>query len=1853
MGSSGVIGSGDDCGSPIEVNLPGDFPYQDHNTTCGKGNDYGYNVGQPTCLRPYDWAQDIIYKLNVTKPVYATIILDPLPNSYAGMLLTTECPPTEDNCIDKAYWWIFGVPHGFYNVLLVPGTYYIMIDNFIVNPGFPNCIQDFTLYIGGEEIEDMPCVHLGTSTDPYHFPVTFNPLTSGLIEPYLLEDGWWKGYLRAELYDSLGNHKKDLIELYVLDITPSQAVIVDPLNESYVSGDVDLSVMALNKYHIAKVCYEYKPEGGTEWLPINGGYPNACISSSCDTVYTEFDHVWHTFNTVPDGAYYLRAVATDCDNNVDDNPHTIKVTVNNQLPTAVIENPGTCPRPCANNPEDTLVYVSGTVTLYATASSPTEIPIDRVVFMYKSIFGYPTTWAVIDSDYFPTDGKYTGEWTTPVDGRYELKAVAYDASGKHGNSEPVEVSVDNSAPFSQIVSIMGEPIPPTSIDITRGAVIDIELWAMDSTSSEGWTRCYNSGLTSIQVCIERCNDETPGDTIEVTKCFEVTPATDGFHTVQWNTSGLEFEGCSGCYYLYVKATDCLGNIAYSTKITVYVSDIIPPVTTIGGFDGNYIYGYSSEKVQTLLFEYADSGSTNWTSIGWSSYIDWASDDGLWDAGYYLYKTSWDPAKTFTVDGVFQVRVISHDTCSNQDDSLAPVTYIHVNDGVITPYDPEVLGGMTFEKNWCVGGMHGIVRETSTEGVPAVFVRIGASHYDYVHMEGHLQNATEYAGSFDADEIDDGGTAKFFSSVTVSMGEGEPAYVTYLGEGNFDVVQVKRDLGTRGTYQDGCVEVTIPAGAVGNASTYDRYIWVSPTMMPWVPPTQPDLKPIGDNNGFATYISFTDCYYCCGWWTSKFGGDQGNIAKSPSDGYGDCCFNPGRWAKIKMCYDSTVTTDKAHLTVAWWDCEDGEFCFDNIINPVFNTTDHTVEFGTTCLNGPFAVVELVEPPCNGSIVVNMRAEDIEPYFNGYTNTMPTFSAFIWDNMLTQGQLATERVDQSSIQFWVDLFNPGELRRIYTGQPSTVCSTWTPGFGSFPGSGYDPVMGIFKAGWNNPTYYNYYDWGTNCQGCYNYYCQPKYPLKAGDHMATVTAQNYNIQTCTDTVHFKVDVTPPAVVFEEKCLGKDPEFNVYITDRGKSGVEESGVNKDSVWLYISSPGGSYTDNLSPDQLAPMWDDDSTLHVKLPINKMSGSTNLVVFVYEGTRDGNLDPYLQDGPVDMVGNKATSFWHQYRIDVEDPTISLRKPSYRFRRPVLFDVYDDAAGCGIYRIMVDECTDPTGSCTPAPVDSVVYDYQTEVLRYYPPASGAWIQVTVKDSAHNTTFKDSIYCVEDYDPPMVSFVPGYNTKYVAPNPTIKFVVTDGVAGVNWETVNARLEGCNNRCDYPWTEVLNRMQNDTVTLSCQMNCSDGSNFYVYVGDPSFSKGPADNGDNYAKYVQQWLYIVDAAGPSIIWKNSAYPCERPIKLQITDAKSGFATVMLYQDNVDKTSLLAYDTSSGLWEYTPTAGKHTLDVIATDVVGNSYTYTFDVKDDCEGPDVKFVQGFTNSNPTVKIHIYDIPGGVNWNTVGIDLNSGSNWCNFTPSVVLASMRNDTVTLHCDMGLSDNARVTTYVYNFAERCGNNCYGKGPADSLGNYLAKWVGCDWVVDANAPTISVGSTSSRPIEICITDAKSGVDWSSLEFYEDSVLICQGLACTDTNVHLDTDKGCMFYEPSAGRKHVEIRVKDNAGNWVIYSFYTEAENLVFTDPHNYPNPFDPTEGKTTIDLGLSKSAYVTAKIYDFSGEFVRELQKNVYMGTATKLYWDGKTDGGTEVGNGTYLCYILARDESGATKTAVIKITVLKKDK
>jgi hypothetical protein len=640
-------------------------------------------------------------------------------------------------------------------------------------------------------------------------------------------------------------------------------------------------------------------------------------------------------------------------------------------------------------------------------------------------------------------------------------------------------------------------------------------------------------------------------------------------------------------------------------------------------------------------------------------------------------------------------------------------------------------------------------------------------------------------------------------------------------------------------------------------------------------------------------------------------------------------------------------------------------------------------------------------------------------------------------------------------------------------------------------------------------------------------------------------------------------------------------------------------------------------------------------------------------------------GPVDLAGNYQTStsyYLWTYYADCVGPTITWLSGADSCASLLRFEIKDARSGMATITITKDGEPVTTG---------FYYNDTTQILSYSQPSAGRHnVKIKATDNVGNMMVFE-FWSKADCTPPTVAFGGGYIS---CADPTVSIEVTDdaGGSGVDWGTLHVDLYTSAYRLQtfYP-EDLVDLREGNVLTLTADgdlFSLADGNLLKVAVysyktSETGYIKGPTDSAGNWTQ--TQWIqkeYYVDCITPSITWINISDPCDRPVKLQITDNKSGVAEVKAYQDGVElngEGEAFFYDPTSGLWHLYPSAGVHNIDVVATDVVGNQNIKSFEVKDDCLPPGVKFVGEYVTKNPTVKIVLKDDNVGIDWNTVNVDLFQRDypyKQCTFTAAdIANFNMRHgDTVIVSCIMDLTNGKTLIAYVY--AEKISGTgtspSYGRGPADLSSNYMPKWQECIYQVDAGPPSIIVINLSERPIQICFSDSGSGIDWSTLEFYEDSVLICLGLACMDTNVHLDTVTGCMAYEPGAGRKYVEIRVKDHAGNWIIYTFWTEEQNLFFTNPHNYPNPFDPSELSTYIDLGLSKSAHVTVKIYDFAGEFVRELQKDV--GISTPILWDGKTDDGTEVANGTYLCYIHARDDdSGKIETAVIKITVLKKDK
>jgi hypothetical protein len=93
-----------------------------------------------------------------------------------------------------------------------------------------------------------------------------------------------------------------------------------------------------------------------------------------------------------------------------------------------------------------------------------------------------------------------------------------------------------------------------------------------------------------------------------------------------------------------------------------------------------------------------------------------------------------------------------------------------------------------------------------------------------------------------------------------------------------------------------------------------------------------------------------------------------------------------------------------------------------------------------------------------------------------------------------------------------------------------------------------------------------------------------------------------------------------------------------------------------------------------------------------------------------------------------------------------------------------------------------------------------------------------------------------------------------------------------------------------------------------------------------------------------------------------------------------------------------------------------------------------------------------------------------------------------------------------------------------------------------------------------------------------------------------------------------------------------------------------NYPNPFNPETGITSIAYTLSKAGNINLTIHDLMGN---QLVKQTYFANANggrvgynEVTWNGRTDSGDLVGNGIYIYLIIADGKPiGRGKMTVLK--------
>jgi hypothetical protein len=225
-----------------------------------------------------------------------------------------------------------------------------------------------------------------------------------------------------------------------------------------------------------------------------------------------------------------------------------------------------------------------------------------------------------------------------------------------------------------------------------------------------------------------------------------------------------------------------------------------------------------------------------------------------------------------------------------------------------------------------------------------------------------------------------------------------------------------------------------------------------------------------------------------------------------------------------------------------------------------------------------------------------------------------------------------------------------------------------------------------------------------------------------------------------------------------------------------------------------------------------------------------------------------------------------------------------------------------------------------------------------------------------------------------------------------------------------------------------------------------------------------------------------------------------------------------------------------------------------------------------------------------------------------------------------------------------------------------ADMLGN-TADATSKFSVADTTPPTVVVISPREdavvgvRPvIKISYADEGSGVDLMSISVkVDDKPVTATAMAPAAKSSANVVSAGEASYEVKLGygSHTLTVEVSDVAGNKadpVVVNFVVEGDVLALVDPHNYPNPV--RGSGTKITFGLSQSANVTIRIYDFTATLVATVkdEENIQAGEAVEIDWDGTTDmGGDRLANGVYFCQILVQTNS-ETKSEIVKIAIVR---
>ena len=116
--------------------------------------------------------------------------------------------------------------------------------------------------------------------------------------------------------------------------------------------------------------------------------------------------------------------------------------------------------------------------------------------------------------------------------------------------------------------------------------------------------------------------------------------------------------------------------------------------------------------------------------------------------------------------------------------------------------------------------------------------------------------------------------------------------------------------------------------------------------------------------------------------------------------------------------------------------------------------------------------------------------------------------------------------------------------------------------------------------------------------------------------------------------------------------------------------------------------------------------------------------------------------------------------------------------------------------------------------------------------------------------------------------------------------------------------------------------------------------------------------------------------------------------------------------------------------------------------------------------------------------------------------------------------------------------------------------------------------------------------------------------------------------------------RERMERRIADAVDQFGVTAAPPVPSRLHLAQ--NHPNPFNPL---TTVTFTLEKAGIASLRIFDASGRLVRTLFTDYRDSGAHAVLWDGRDDGGRQVGDGVYLYRLDAAGDSDARKMVLVR--------